>query len=212
MVTKTGDYKNCLICSKEYYVKKSHSYKSKYCSWGCAHKSKEGVTRKKDNCVCISCKAPFHRKPSHIKKGGGSYCSRSCQSIDQEKKFIGSNNPNYRHGRTYEKGFYKETSARWRSNNKDVISVHARRQKAIRRSVDGKFSIKEIRNLKETQRSKCINCFSSIKDKYHVDHIIPIKLGGTNNIENIQLLCPTCNLSKGAKDPIYWANENGRLL
>lgn len=26
------------------------------------------------------------------------------------------------------------------------------------------------------------------------------------------LLCPTCNLRKHAKDPIAWANENGRLL
>lgn len=33
-----------------------------------------------------------------------------------------------------------------------------------------------------------------------------------NAPENLQLLCPTCNLRKHAKDPIEWANELGLLL
>lgn len=209
---------NCLNCNGIYKVKKSRKEKglTKFCSTICKHdhirNNKILYKRKPDNCVCKLCKKTFRLKPFSIKRGRGSYCSRTCQADSQKISMTGNNNPNYRHGRTYEKGFYKNTAEIWRSKNRDIISLHRRRQKAIRRSVDGKFSIREIRNLKETQRSKCINCFSSIKDKYHVDHIIPIKLGGTNNIENIQLLCPTCNLSKGAKDPIFWANENGRLL
>lgn len=31
----------------------------------------------------------------------------------------------------------------------------------------------------------------------HFDHLIPVDLGGPNTEENIQLLCPTCNTSKG---------------
>ena len=32
----------------------------------------------------------------------------------------------------------------------------------------------------------------------HMDHIVPLHLGGTNDPINIQLLCETCNTSKGA--------------
>lgn len=33
----------------------------------------------------------------------------------------------------------------------------------------------------------------------HVDHVVPRKLGGDDSLNNLQLLCATCNLSKGAR-------------
>ena len=36
---------------------------------------------------------------------------------------------------------------------------------------------------------------------YHVDHVIPLILGGSNGPENLVIACPRCNLSKGAKMP-----------
>lgn len=41
---------------------------------------------------------------------------------------------------------------------------------------------------------------NGIKDKpMHIDHIVPIKYGGSNDISNLQLLCSDCNLKKGSK-------------
>lgn len=37
-----------------------------------------------------------------------------------------------------------------------------------------------------------------------LDHVIPISRGGMNIDDNVQLLCPTCNLSKGAKTMEEW--------
>lgn len=35
--------------------------------------------------------------------------------------------------------------------------------------------------------------------KLHVDHIVPVSEGGTNEIENLQTLCEECNLGKGSE-------------
>ena len=36
-------------------------------------------------------------------------------------------------------------------------------------------------------------------DNFHADHIVPHSAGGKTTVENGQLLCPKCNLKKGAK-------------
>lgn len=48
--------------------------------------------------------------------------------------------------------------------------------------------------------------------KAHLDHRIPICLGGAHSIENLQWLCEPCNLSKGGLHPNVWAKRNGLLL
>lgn len=32
---------------------------------------------------------------------------------------------------------------------------------------------------------------------YHLEHIVPLRCGGTDDVSNRALACPTCNLSKG---------------
>lgn len=47
----------------------------------------------------------------------------------------------------------------------------------------------------------CMKCGKEVsKDEFHVDHIIPISVGGDEwDLSNLELSCPTCNLKKGAK-------------
>ena len=46
---------------------------------------------------------------------------------------------------------------------------------------------------------KCADCKINVRRWNHVDHIVPLSKGGTNLRQNLQLLCPACNLAKGAK-------------
>lgn len=56
----------------------------------------------------------------------------------------------------------------------------------------------------------CQSCGKSVKDgvKLDVDHIIPVDLGGTNDIENLWVLCEECN--EGKKN--FFKDENPEIL
>ena len=96
--------------------------------------------------------------------------------------------------------------------------METKRIQKIRRRVKkkgngGRHTIGEIKELLNKQKEKCAACFVTFKKTgYHIDHIVALANGGSNDISNIQLLCPNCNITKGAKDPFAFARENGRLL
>lgn len=100
--------------------------------------------------------------------------------------------------------------------NPDKRAARVRNRRARKRKAEGKHSSADVRAIFEAQRGLCANCqtklFESGKQKYHVDHIMPLALGGSNWPSNLQCLCPTCNLSKWAKHPDDWAKQQGRLL
>jgi 5-methylcytosine-specific restriction endonuclease McrA len=62
-----------------------------------------------------------------------------------------------------------------------------------RRKARYKFN-KMAEKLIVEQDHKCAYCFIPFGNKYHVEHIIPLACGGTNNESNICLACPECNM------------------
>lgn len=85
-------------------------------------------------------------------------------------------------------------------------------RRGLVRGGGGAFSPSQVSVLFSLQRGRCANCKEVLGVKFHRDHKVPLIMGGSNDISNIELLCQTCNLKKSAKDPIDWALENGRLL
>lgn len=74
------------------------------------------------------------------------------------------------------------------------------RRKVRLRKNGGHHSKAEWEELKRKCKFSCLMCFKSEPTILLTkDHIIPVLLGGTDNIENIQPLCRSCNASKSTK-------------
>jgi hypothetical protein len=104
------------------------------------------------------------------------------------------------------------STQRWRKANPEANTAIKHRRRARERNAEGSYTAVEVKALFERQGGKCVHCTKSLRNGYHVDHIVPLAGGGTNWITNIQLLCGPCNVRKGATDPIEFARRNGRLL
>jgi 5-methylcytosine-specific restriction endonuclease McrA len=93
----------------------------------------------------------------------------------------------------------KRNALDWSRKNPTKVAAirHSRRSQ---KSKTDSFTYSQIDQMLVSQSNKCNYCHKHL-DKFHIDHVMPLKLGGGNNIENIQLLCPNCNLRKGAKHP-----------
>jgi 5-methylcytosine-specific restriction endonuclease McrA len=75
---------------------------------------------------------------------------------------------------------------------------------AKRRQASGRLSKGIVEELLIRQRGLCACCKRDLGSDYHIDHIMPIALGGTNTDDNVQLLLAECNMRKGAKHPDEW--------
>lgn len=114
----------------------------------------------------------------------------------------------------------KKANARakaWRQNNPEKMRAIGSVNHARRKGAPGRHDASDIREILIAQKQKCAyfaRCGNSFYDNenYHVDHITPISRGGANDRKNLQVLCPTCNQSKHARDPLEFSRAIGFLL
>ncbi len=106
----------------------------------------------------------------------------------------------------------KKKCAEWRKNNPDKLRIYSQNYRANKEASGEKLSFGLAEKLFKLQRGKCACCGLPLGDDYHMDHIIPLKLGGPNNDANIQLLRQRCNGQKNAKHPIDFMQSRGFLL
>lgn len=168
--------------------------------------------------VCTTCR--IERAKSEFSKHAGKKDGIRSQCKDCVREYRKANTVKISE---YWREYYKENTEKisgrgreYRQENAEKCAAKGRSRRARKRNADGCNTASDIRMILEGQRGLCANCktklFKSGAKKYHVDHIIPLALGGSNWPSNLQCLCPPCNLSKGAKHPDEWAAQNGRLI
>lgn len=180
--------------------------------------------RRVDGHQCLECYVVAHRK------GNLAYAKRHKDKVAAAGRKWRANNPEKRAAvlaRYNAKPEAKEVNrlaservrkrnpgrvTEWkRANPEAVKALHAKRR-AQKRQAGGHHTRDQLAAMLVAQKRRCIDCGKSLRKGYHADHIQPLSRGGSNDISNIQLLCPACNLSKNAKDPFEWARLRGRLL
>ena len=87
--------------------------------------------------------------------------------------------------------FYSKLSRYKELQNMIKLNTRAEKQKEVS---EIRYSItKNKEEILETFNNRCEVCNFNFKEVLVVHHILPISDGGTNELENLSVLCPTCH-------------------
>ena len=106
----------------------------------------------------------------------------------------------------------RERMSKWKRKNPEKVRINWQNRRAMKVVNGGRLSACLADKLLKLQRGKCACCGLSLGNNYHLDHIMPLALGGTNTDDNIQLLRSECNMQKNAKHPVDFMRQRGFLL
>ena len=111
----------------------------------------------------------------------------------------------------------RELAERWEQKNpdryRDTRAATSQRRRARKKGAAGKHNADDANSILTAQGYRFAYCKDDLRKKQrHLDHILPLVRGGSNDKANLQWLCAACNLAKGAKHPIDFAQERLGLL
>lgn len=93
----------------------------------------------------------------------------------------------------------------WRARNPDKVRMSKYRRR-MREAVGRGFDRADLDRMLIEQNNLCLgpSCGIDISTCFTVDHRLALSRGGTNDPENLQLLCRACNSSKGTRTEQEW--------
>lgn len=227
---------DCQTCGRSMWFPKSKHGKYLTCGGECAVASRAKAKESRRR-VCETCGASFVPRPWQVKVGQGRYCSNACtqparaqgrtpevaarQGAKRREQFRagtwqplrGAANGMWKGGkeaslqRRTASGKLAQQLREYRAKNPEKVREWRQKRRGIGRLPRG-----TIQRLGAAQRWKCAICRVGVKNGYHVDHILPLALGGEHAPGNLQLLCGPCNVRKAAKHPVDFMQSRGYLL
>jgi len=100
---------------------------------------------------------------------------------------------------------HSEEIAAYLATHSEERAAHNRNRRARKRNAPGTHTAADVRAQYGRQHGRCYWCEKRVGDAYHVDHVMPLFLGGSDGPENLVVSCPPCNDSKAAKHPMDFA-------
>lgn len=106
----------------------------------------------------------------------------------------------------------KVSRAAWLAANPDFKRINSQNRRALKKASGAGLSRGLAEKLFKLQKGECPCCGNQLGKNFHLDHIMPLALGGVNEDWNIQLLRQQCNNQKSAKHPVDFMQSRGKLL
>lgn len=150
-------------------------------------------TKSKLTAYCKQCNKDNSRKYSKRNRDKSNARQRRWYALNKDK--INSNPSRINYQREYQRKVVLPP---------DKKRIKNLRRRALQNNASGKITLEEWQSLCEKYGNRCINpdCPDPSKP-VTLDHVIPLKLGGANTIENAQPLCKSCNSRKNIKTTDY---------
>ena len=227
--------KKCLNCGNDFTIPVCRDWRENCCSSACKQiykQTKVDELRKDRTRICAECGKEFVIKKSQIDSGQGKYCSHQCAIKAGAHSIARTQESKNKASITWKKNFAegkfvlskgrtpltddeRKKAALDLARNYRKQNPHKIREWSLSRRSrkHGRLPKGTVSKLLCAQKHCCAICKKRVHgNNYHVDHIYPLSNGGKHEPSNVQILCPTCNVRKWAKDPILYMNELGFLL
>lgn len=218
---------NCEQCGKDMWLPPCKAGLYKRCSSECneAWRASEYAKLLRE---CATCGKEFRPRPTQVRNGTGRFCSQRCNTEGREamhrpevkqrsietmrqlhaaglvKIYRGEDHPQWKGGpaacvrRRIEDGRAADTLRRYRKANPDKVREFKHRRDG--RKI-GKLPYGTIPKIRKMQRDKCAICTVSLKDGYHLDHILPLADIGIQHLPvNVWLGITVVNQQEANRD------------
>ena len=205
--TKDGFRHECRRCAAAYYEANKDKLKASMAAWRLANRD-----RSKAIIAAWHAANPEKRKEYWAKY----YAANRDALLERSAAYYAANkarnNDLTARWRAENPDKCKELAAKWNKENPELRCVYQQNRRALKRANGGRLSKGLAERLFKRQKGKCACCGLPLGDDYHLDHIMPLALGGSNTDGNMQLLRARCNVQKSAKHPVDFMRQRGFLL
>lgn len=160
--------------------------------FGKDRRSKDGM-----NGCCRKCKKVYNEKYRRTHGILPKTCGETSYNHAEYMREYRKSHPNLKeHDRKYAQDY---RTLRPGYNRKHIAQYRAKKY-----GCNGCLSDEEIRTCLDFFNYKCAYSGVDLPENYHLDHVVPLSVGGNNTIHNIVPCCPKINLDKNNHDFETW--------